>query len=203
MKIACTIFAVIFVLLGGVMSSIPEISGVGVYVIVGGVLIFFLGIFAGKTAKEKRETLAKIKSDDRLANAKIFEPIFDNIIAISESGFVGLKTDKMKGDIKVLNISDINGFEVNVNGNLQHNTGGAIAGGLLFGGIGAIIGGQNKEMITKLSFVFKTNDFNMPTIEIPLILLKVKKGSYEHQKALDTASEVGSLLELLERKYRK
>jgi hypothetical protein len=151
----------------------------------------------------KRKNFIEImKNNEKLANARFFETGF-SVFAISENGNIGIIPDLFKSFYKIINIKDINGFDIDVNGNLQHNTSGAIVGGFLFGFAGAIVGGQNKEMISKLSFIFKINDFNNPTIEFPLILQKVKKGSFDHQKALDMAKEISVLLEIIEKKYKE
>ena len=102
-------------------------------------------------------------------------------------------------DSKILNIKDIVGFEVLTNGTSSANIGGAIAGGLLFGGVGAIIGGQSKEKIPKMSFLFKTNDFHNPNIEIPIIVSSVKKGSFEDQAIQEKIKNLTSTLEIVER----
>jgi hypothetical protein len=195
------VLGVILFLIGIIMATIPEIRGTGIYLIIGGAVLALFAILGKRSLKQKKALLKNIADDPRLAGAKIFEPA-GNLIAIAETGFIGLKNDKIKQGLKVVNISDINGFEIDINGNLQRNTGGAVAGAVLFGGIGALIGGQSKEMITKLSLLFKLNDFQTPVVEIPFIIFKTKKGSFEHQQALDQAKEVCSLLEILERKYK-
>jgi len=202
MKVFCIIIAVLFLLLGLIFLFIPEIRWSGIGLLIGGLLFIVFSILADKGAKYRKILHKAINGDPRLINAKLFHPI-GGTIAISESGYVGFKNDKIKENIKVLHINDIKGFNLDINGNTQHNTGGAITGGLLFGAVGAIIGGQNIEMITKLSLIFKIDDFNNPNIEIPFILFKIKKGSYEHKQALDMVNEISSLLELLERKYKQ
>jgi hypothetical protein len=202
MKIFCIVLSIIFFLVGILVTTIPDTRVFGIIVMAVGLFIFWLGFANAKQKKEKEKFSQALASDDRLKGAKIFELVIDNMIVISETGYIGLKNDKIKEFLKIIHINDINGFELNVNGNMRHNTGGAIAGGLLFGGIGALIGGQSKEIINKLSFLFKINDFSNPIIEIPLILFKVKKGSFSHQAVLDKANEIISLLEILEKKYK-
>jgi hypothetical protein len=132
----------------------------------------------------------------------LFDFINTSFILISETGFIALKSLFIK-EIIIINIKDVIGFEVLTNGKSSANIGGAIAGGLLFGGVGAIIGGlQSKETITKMSFLFKTNDFNNPNIEIPIIALSLKKGSFEYQALDEKIKNLTSTLEIVEQKIK-
>jgi hypothetical protein len=185
------------------MAFIPEIRVFGFFVILAGVFMIWLGPASAKRKKEKAKFDQMLKDDERLKNAKVYELVFDNIIVISENGFIGLKNYNIKEMLKIIHVNDINGFELEINGNLHHNTGGAVAGAILFGGIGAIIGGQSREIISKLSFIFKINDFNNPVIEIPLISTKIKKGGFSHQAVLEKAREIVGLLEIIEKKYKQ
>lgn len=77
----------------------------------------------------------------------------------------------------MFNIKDINGFERIIDGKDIANIGGAIAGGLLFGGIDALIrGGVRKEKISSINLLFKINDFNNPTINFHLLIGGTKNG---------------------------
>jgi hypothetical protein len=156
-----------------------------------------------KKQKSEKSFLNLQNIDERFSNSKLFDFINTSFILISETGFIALKSLFMK-EIKIINIKDVIGFEVLANGKPSANIGGAIAGGLLFGGVGAIIGGlQSKETITKMSFLFKTNDFNNPNIEIPIIALSLKKGSYEYQALDEKIKNLTSTLELVERNVKE
>ncbi|MDR1239742.1 MAG: hypothetical protein LBK27_06485 [Treponema sp.] len=97
--------------------------------------------------KNKKDTSQNLSNDERLKGAKIFKEWIDTPMAVTENGNIGLINVSTK-EIKVFNIKDVNGFEVIVDGKNVANIGGAIAGGLLFGGIGALIGSSaNKEKI--------------------------------------------------------
>jgi len=168
------------------------------------VFIIILSIInIGKNKKNKKAFADLQNTDSRFSGAKLFDFINTSFILISESGFIALKSLDMK-ELKILNIKDITGFEVLTDGKAVANIGGAVAGGILFGGIGAIIGGmQQQEKITKMSFLFKTNDFNNPNIEIPVIALSVKKGSFEHKAIEGKLRDLTNTLEVVERKYRQ
>lgn len=175
-----------------------------VVLFLGIVLILILAINQfGKNQKIKKSFLDLQNSDDRFSGSKLFDFINTSFILVSESGFIALKSLEMK-ELKILNIQDITGFEVITDGKPVANIGGAVAGGLLFGGVGAIIGGmQQKEKITKMSFMFKINDFNNPSIEIPIIALSVKKGSFEHQQIEQKLRDLTNTLEVVEKKHRQ
>jgi len=168
-------------------------------------ILIILAVRAMKSNSALKKSFLDLqKSDNRFSNSKLFGFINTSFILVSESGFIALKSYVMK-DIKILNIKDITGFEVITDGKPVANIGGAVAGGLLFGGVGAIIGAMpQKEKITKMSFVFKTNDFNNPSIDIPVIMFgSVKKGSFEHQAIEQQLKDLSNTLEVVEKKRRE
>jgi len=180
--------------------------GAIIFFLVAIILVVLVSIWAvkqaGKNKKVKNGFLNLQKNDERFLNSKLFDFINTSFILISESGFIALKSLYMK-EIKILNIKDIVGFEIITNGKTTANAGGAVVGGLLFGGIGAVIGGiPKKEKITKMDFLFKVNDFNNPVIEIPIIALSVKKGSFEHQAIEEKIKSVMTTLEVVEKKNK-
>jgi len=124
-------------------------------------------LLARKSRKKDKESLL---SDSRMLNGKYFLENAIIPIAITENGNIGYK-DINTNNIKVFNIKDVNSFELITDGVKTANAGGAIVGGLLFGGVGAIIGGLSgqKEKINKIDLLFRINDFNNPVIEIPLM----------------------------------
>lgn len=143
-----------------------------------------------------------VEQDERLKNAKIFDGATNSYVVISENGYIGLKSQLM-AEIKVIYIKDLNGFEVRTDGKSSANLGGAVVGGLIFGGAGAIIGGlSSQEKISTLSLVFKVNDFNNPIIEIGMIDSKTKKGTIIYKSAQDKIIKITSLLEIIEKKYK-
>jgi hypothetical protein len=171
-----------------------------------GVFVVLFTIFcvkqAGKNEKVRDDFQNLQKMDERFLSSKLFDFINTSFILVSETGFIALKSLAME-EIKVLSIKDIIGFEVVTNGKAVANIGGAIAGGLLFGGVGAIIGGSpSREKISSMSFLFKTNDFNNPNIEIPVIALSIKNGSYEYQAIEEKLKNLTSILEIVEKKIK-
>lgn len=152
--------------------------------------------------KNKKDTSQNLSNDERLKGAKIFKEWIDTPMAVTENGNIGLINVSTK-EIKVFNIKDVNGFEVIVDGKNVANIGGAIAGGLLFGGIGALIGSSaKKEKINTINLLFKINDFNTPTITVPLLTSGTKKGSMVDQQLQKEITELTSTLEVVEKKIK-
>lgn len=156
-----------------------------------------------KSKQSKKNILEQIQTDSRLKNAKLFDGATGYFILISESGYVGFKTPEMETQ-KIVYINDINGFELQQNGHSSANATAAIAGGLLFGGIGAVLGGVGsaRQKITSLSFVFKINDFNTPSIEIKFIDSATKNDSAYYKIIMKRINELDGLLSFIEKKYR-
>jgi len=162
------------------------------------ILGFILNKVGYKTPKQQIQDLQN--NDERFKNSKLFSFEMDtNMILISESGFISLYSgfNKLLKKTYIFHLNDIRGFEVLTNGNMSASIGGAVVGGLLFGSIGSIIGGQSVETINTMSLIFKTNNFDMPTIEFPIIQTGTTKGAIE-KKVL----EVTSTLEFVERKIK-
>jgi len=155
-----------------------------------------------KNKKAKKLFLKIKKSDNRFTGSKLFNFIDSSFILISESGFIALKSLTMK-EPRIMNINEIYSFEVITDGKPFLNLGNAIIGGFLFVGVGAVIGGmQSREMITMMSFLFKTSDFNIPNIEIPVIDTSLKKGSFEYRGIMSKITDVMGTLELVEKRCR-
>lgn len=174
------------------------------------IVIFIVAVIVGimkdssASKKAKKNLLDQITKDDRLKDAKLFEGYTGYFIAVSKTGYIVLKTPDMESS-KIVFINDINGFELVKDGiSNSANAGSAIVGGLLFGGIGALIGGigSSKSAISSLSFIFKLNDFDMPSIEIKFITSKMNTDSILYEPIMKTVNEVAGLLSFLEREYK-
>ena len=78
----------------------------------------------------------------------------------------------------------------------------AIAGGVLFGGVGAIVGGMTgsktaKKKIENLVLRIDTNDMQFPCIMITYINKPTKTNSNDYRKAMSQAQETMSALNLI------
>ena len=79
----------------------------------------------------------------------------------------------------------------------------AIAGGILFGGIGAVVGGitgkqTEKKYCNKLSVKFTVKNCKYFSINLDLIKKKTKKDSKEYKKAFNLAQEILSAAKVIQ-----
>ncbi len=160
-----------------------------------------MGIF--RKLKDAHDKAMGKPSDERLHDAKRFSGATGNYISIAENGFIGIKTLTLK-TAKIFHIKELSGFEIKTNGKQSANISGAITGGILFGGIGAILGGfSSNEKITSICFVFKFDDFQTPVIAVDMLPCSVKKGSILYSSTMEEIQKITGLLEFVERKSKK
>ncbi|MEG2786393.1 MAG: zinc ribbon domain-containing protein [Romboutsia sp.] len=84
----------------------------------------------------------------------------------------------------------------------------AIAGGVLFGGAGAIVGGvtgkkRAKGVIESMKIKITVNDLQYPTVYIKLITATTKVDSWTYRKVEKQAQECLSVLDLLVNKFAR
>lgn len=76
--------------------------------------------------------------------------------------------------------------------------GSAVAGGVLFGGVGAIVDGglgkKQKDVVHKMSIILNLRDEWIPRMEIALIKAETKKGGVVYKLNKDLAQQMLSLL---------
>lgn len=80
--------------------------------------------------------------------------------------------------------------------------GSAVAGGLIFGGVGAIVGGaagkKSLEAISSLKIRISTKDEIFNSLMISLLNTKTKKGSFTYNITMDVAQKLISALDMVE-----
>jgi len=134
-----------------------------------------------------------IKREGDLGRTRIFDGLY-TAIAISESGFVGVyyphipykkkffifpEWQEQPEHLELIHISQINSFDVDIDGDetIKQSTGlaGALVGGLIGGTTGAIIGSTARSGTTKvdtkihnINLIINTKDFGNPRIVVPL-----------------------------------
>ncbi|MCC5815944.1 MAG: hypothetical protein JJT78_14415 [Leptospira sp.] len=152
---------------------------------------------------QRKKIEAFVENHPSLKGAEIFDCAMNNYIMINENGYIGLK-GQFDQVPSVFHIKDILGFELKTNGKSSASIGGAVAGGLLFGGLGALLGATSirNENITELTFVFKINDFKNPNIEIKMLDGKTKKDSMTYNMKQKSIETISSKLEIIEKKFR-
>jgi hypothetical protein len=114
-------------------------------------------------------------------------------------GFMGKKKNP-----KVYNYSDIVDFELLEDGEsiTKGGIGRAVAGGLLFGGVGAVVGGvtggkKSKAICKSLKIKITVNDINNPVVYINLLTTETKKDSFTYKTVYKATQECLSVLELI------
>ncbi|WP_455167718.1 hypothetical protein [Streptococcus sp.] len=149
-----------------------------------------------ETQSKNNETQSK-KVNKKL---NVYEPthiILKRIFDINEN----------TGDIRlmnkeVINIKEITSYELVQNDNVvsKGGLGAAVAGGLLFGGIGAIVGSQvgakhTKQRISIFRIKLITTDFNRPVLYVDLLPLgKMYTDTIMYKATLEKADKVLSVL---------
>lgn len=110
--------------------------------------------------------------------------------------------------IRIYEFKDVYGSEVVEDGNSITQTkrtdqiSGALTGAVLFGPVGAVIGGlsgekKNVNMVSALNFVVVVNDIKQPRFELPLIKTSTFKTDSIYKNAIDRANEFDALIKIL------
>lgn len=153
-----------------------------------------------------RAILQKRENDDRksqfVASKKIstfFQ--FDEIHQwwLVPDGFMGATKNP-----KIYKCEDIMEYELIEDGEtiVKGGLGSAVAGGVLFGGVGAVVGGltggkKSKSTATKLQIKITINDINNPIVYINFIATETKKKSLVYKAAYASAQEILSVLSII------
>ena len=112
--------------------------------------------------------------------------------------------DTRRKDIRnplILKYAQLLDYSVTEDGETIHKSGAgrAVAGGLLFGGIGLVAGGlsgrKTKEVISKMTITVMIDSEWIDSIDIPIITTEVKKGGWMYNLAKDTFNKTTALLD--------
>lgn len=109
-----------------------------------------------------------------------------------------------KENPKVFHFDDIIDYELIADETSikKSGLGSAVAGGLLFGNLGAIVGGaagkKSLEAISSLKIRVSTKDEIFNSLIISLLNTKTKKGSFTYNITMDSAQKVVSALDMIE-----
>ncbi|QOR35067.1 zinc ribbon domain-containing protein [Clostridium sp. 'deep sea'] len=160
------------------------------------------------------QTLSDIKQGmkDQIENKKMIDQFnctkkFGTFIEFDESkklwlvpdGFLGKKVNPT-----IYNFSDIVEFELMEDGDsvVKGGLGRAIVGGVLFAGVGAVVGAATgkkkvKKIVNSLKVKITVNDLNNPTIYIKLLAGKTKTTSILYKNAYNIAQDIISTLSVI------
>lgn len=105
---------------------------------------------------------------------------------------------------KIYNYSDIVDYELLEDGEsiASGGLGRALVGGVLFGGVGAIVGGvtggkKSKPICNSLRIKITTNDINNPTVYVDFLNTSTKKDNIIYKTWFDLAQKCLSTLQLI------
>lgn len=165
---------------------------------------------------QKKISISEIKERIKLSiesKEKEAEEV-ENFVATKKIGnFVAFDDDKKQwaqistfmGKVKrVYNYRDIVNFELLEDGDsvASGGLGRALAGGVLFGGAGAIVGGvtgkkKSKGICNSLKLKVTIDDMNTPVVYIKFIETKTKKKGFTYKSIAESAQECLSTFQLI------
>ena len=160
------------------------------------------------TIESVKQNIA-VQNDNRAA-LTTFKPtkVIGGYIQFDEPKKQWLVPDGFGGKIKnpkIYKFEDIVEYELLEDGDsiTKGGLGGAIAGGLLLGGVGAIVGGvagkrKSKTVINSLVVKITVNNFQNPAVFINLIQTSTKSNSFIYKSAYQAAQQIMSTLVLIQ-----
>jgi hypothetical protein len=154
-------------------------------------------------ASNNRGVIALTNEDSRFGQVKIFDKVIMTPIAVSESGHIGIyqaagrmqvrggmfpKSEDIPEKLTVIHISEVTDFDLVVDN--KSGIGGAVLGGLLFDGAGAVVGHSISSGTAKsIDLQIKTTNFNNPQIVVPLF----RSGHHENSTFVALLGPIGSI----------
>lgn len=156
-----------------------------------------------KTKEEVLEKFENIRLEDE-KNKELLSKFnatnkVSNFIEFDDNNKLWLQPNKKRAP-KVHEYNEIIEYEIIEDGKTitKSGLGRAVAGGILFGGVGAVVGGvtgkKNKAMINNISVKIVLNNTENSAIYIPLILAPTKSNSIIHNAAKQQAQQISSIL---------
>ena len=178
----------------------------------GWVILLCFGIFiilsiVVVTNDKKRQADAKIRLSEQLSNANIH---YDKVINITSTGIDSkVVFDLINRKIAIINTNAVKIDYVDFDKIIQceilednsvvmkGGVGRAVVGGILAGGVGAIVGAQTRgssEIAKNLSIRIITNDVINSLVWIHLIKTGTKRDSFEYKRNKDAAQQIYSTI---------
>ena len=109
----------------------------------------------------------------------------------------------------ILKFNEILDFEIFENGNsvVSSRTGSAVAGGLIFGGLGAVAGASGSRAITEnistLKLKIYTNDIKNSVVTLDFLEKSISKSSSKYEEIKDIINKMISLLKIAKEDNRQ
>lgn len=147
--------------------------------------------------KNNKELLTRFVTTKRIGSYIEFDE--SKRLWLIPDGFGGKKVNP-----KIYSFDDIVGYELLENGDsiTKGGLGRAVAGGVLLGGVGAVVGGTTGKRTTKttvnsLKIKITVNDTSNPSAYINLITTPTKANSFIYKAAYSSAQEILSMLAII------
>lgn len=131
------------------------------------------------------------------------------LIEFDEEKRLWIIPDGFRGSKKkprIYSFDDIVEYELLEDGNTitKGGLGRAVVGGVLFGGVGAIVGGvtggkKSNSVVNSLKIKITINDFQTPAIFINLITTKTKSSSSVYKMAYEQAQQILSVFAIIQK----
>lgn len=150
--------------------------------------------------KVRRDLLASFKSTKKVGNYIDFDEERE-LLVIEEVLFGKRKRPCIFEFKEIVEVELLEDGDTITKGGL----GSAALGGLLFGGVGAIVGGvtgarKTKSIVNKLQVKITLNNFNAPRLIIDLLEIPTMTNSSIYKTAYDYASEIMSTFAIIEQR---
>lgn len=163
--------------------------------------------WASKSLNEMKEHLAdreenkvRLGAFNETDNAGLYLKIDDN----NKTWIVPMKKNYVERNVTVFNFDEIIDYELIEDGETitKGGLGRAVAGGVLLGGVGAIVGGvtgkkKSKTVVNQMYVRISLNNKYVKQVTIKLIETEVKKNGFTYNLCKDSANKIISLLDYM------
>ncbi len=161
---------------------------------------------AERQAKYKPKLDAYIEENVHVTNVIRLKTIHrDYSIYVDEPNEKILYVDMLNCHSREFKFSQIVGYELREDGKSTNGVGRAVAGGLMFGETGAIVGAvTQKETVENVFAVLYLDNLAEPEWIIKLNEIKIKKNSSEYRQLINFSNQLSSTVKLIiSRKEKK
>jgi len=187
------------------------------------ILIIILAIYFANRLKDKEikieqdtrdKFISQMKEKLKEINFKSYTTVADRkneyVFFISKEKEEIFFCNAVEKNFFIFKFKDIVDFEIIEDKNVvfKNSAGGMIAGGLLYGGIGALAGSNIEKKVIEKSFLLKIkiyfDNIDCPEINMKFLTKEVKRSSYEYLEAKEDMEKFASTLKVVtNNKHRK
>lgn len=181
------------------------------FIVIAIIIIIALLIYKNNVDKKWAEEDKKLENLNKGVTFELSNTI-ENIIELDESRkLFRLCRSQYCNPSKIYKYSDILDFELLEDNNTIETSAGignAIAGGLLFGGVGAIVGGstakrKSKKVINSIKIKITLNDIQNPVIYIELLKYPLKTNAPEFENINQKTQKLLLILNIIKSHSQK